>query len=234
MTNLVQKQTFSRPVRWISTVKRIEIQRKKASSLINGNLYHYAANNPVKYTDPDGKTAKNNTDQYVVIRLESDNEPCHYMILAPGDFITADCDGAIFSSSNMIKVSAWDKIKAAVNFTILGDNYPDESFEIDDTKSNITNKASDLCKIGYNKALPLINKIRSFCGKDSKSELDISGQYSDQKQEGAALHSWWKGITDSNEANLGSTQEKWKEMYETNKVQKELQQKYLRKEGTNE
>ena len=55
MTNTIQKQTFSQPVCWISTVKRIEIQRKKASRHINGNLYHYAGNNPVKYTDPDGR-----------------------------------------------------------------------------------------------------------------------------------------------------------------------------------
>ena len=46
------------------------------------------------------------------------------MILAPEDFSMADCDGVIFESSNVGKVSAFDKINAVVNFTILGDNYP--------------------------------------------------------------------------------------------------------------
>ena len=36
---------------------------------INGNLYHYAGNNPVKYTDPDGKKVKNSKVQNLVENL---------------------------------------------------------------------------------------------------------------------------------------------------------------------
>ena len=189
-------------------------------------MYAYAANNPVKYTDPDGETAKNATDQYVVVRLESDNEPCHYMILAPGDFITADCDGAIFSSSNMIKVSAWESVKATVNFTILGDNHPDKSFEIADIPSLLINYGSDIVKTELNaKLLPVKNLVKSIMGKKQSSEYDVSGQYPDQKREGSPLHGWWEGVVKEFE---GATQEKLKEIYETNDVQKELQQKYLK------
>ncbi len=162
---------------------------------VNGNLYHYAGNNPVKYTDPDGRSAKNASKQYVVIRLESDNEPCHYMILAPGDFITADCDGAIFSSSNMIKVSAWESVKATVNFTILGDNHPDKSFEIADIPSLLINYGSDIVKTELNaKLLPVKNLVKSIMGKKQSSEYDVSGQYPDQKREGSPLHGWWQDI----------------------------------------
>ena len=54
MMNLNQKSTFSAPVSWISYHKNYEIQQKRALRPTYGNLYHYAGNNPVKYTDPDG------------------------------------------------------------------------------------------------------------------------------------------------------------------------------------
>lgn len=148
------------------------------------------------------------------------------MILAPGDFITADCDGAIFSSSNMIKVSAWESVKATVNFTILGDKHPDKSFEIADIPSLLINYGSDIVKTELNaKFLPVKNLVKSIMGKKQSSEYDLSGQYPDQKREGSPLHGWWQDIEKEFE---GATQEKLKEIYETNDVQKELQQKYLK------
>ena len=49
------KTTFSKPLSWISYSKNYEIRQKRCLSSTYNNLYHYAANNPVKYTDPDGR-----------------------------------------------------------------------------------------------------------------------------------------------------------------------------------
>ena len=54
MTSLKQKSHFSQPVCWLSDSKNCEIQHKKTFSPTYGNLFAYAANTPVKYTDPDG------------------------------------------------------------------------------------------------------------------------------------------------------------------------------------
>ena len=40
---------------WLSAVRSMETRGKKQLLPSNGNLYHYGGNNPVKYTDPDGK-----------------------------------------------------------------------------------------------------------------------------------------------------------------------------------
>ncbi|WP_407427324.1 hypothetical protein, partial [Treponema sp.] len=40
---------------WLSVVRSMETRGKKQLLPSNANLYHYAANNPVKYTDPDGR-----------------------------------------------------------------------------------------------------------------------------------------------------------------------------------
>ena len=194
---------------------------------INGNLYHYSTNNPVKYTDPDGETAKNATDQYVVVRLESDNEPCHYMILAPGDFITADCDGAIFSSSNMIKLSAQEDWGDVVNFTILGECSLGAFCYISDLKSVWINTSRDYFKYLYNVSRLAKNLIHSFTDEKYESFKDFSGSYRKQSRDGQPLNSWWKGVIKEFD---GATQEKLKEIYETNGVQQELQQKYLKTE----
>ena len=40
---------------WLSAVRSMETRGKKQLLPSNGNLYHYGGNNPVQYTDPDGK-----------------------------------------------------------------------------------------------------------------------------------------------------------------------------------
>ena len=40
---------------WLSAVRSMETRGKKQLLPSNGNLFAYAANNPVKYTDPDGR-----------------------------------------------------------------------------------------------------------------------------------------------------------------------------------
>ena len=50
---LAKSQTF--PKYWLSTLNSLEMQLKKQFRPQNSNLYAYAANNPVKYTDPDGE-----------------------------------------------------------------------------------------------------------------------------------------------------------------------------------
>ena len=54
----IQKNNFSHNKNWSSLLKNIEIERKQAILKNNSDLYDYGANNPVKYTDPDGRENK--------------------------------------------------------------------------------------------------------------------------------------------------------------------------------
>lgn len=48
----------------------VGVSEHAARGRSNCHLYHYAGNNPVRYTDPDGRDAKNPTKDYVLLRLE--------------------------------------------------------------------------------------------------------------------------------------------------------------------
>lgn len=52
---VLEKSCIEYSQNWLSAVKFAETKRKTALRPSNGSLYHYAGNNPVKYTDPDGK-----------------------------------------------------------------------------------------------------------------------------------------------------------------------------------
>ena len=56
-----KKKHVSHAKSWISMLNSAGIHQKTASVPAYNNLYHYAGNNPVKYTDPDGRYLINNT-----------------------------------------------------------------------------------------------------------------------------------------------------------------------------
>ena len=120
MTSAEKKNYRASSKSWLAAVKSIEKRKTPALAPTNCDLYHYAGNNPVKYTDPDGKKVFNNSDEYVLIRTEDSG----YVILPPhenyngkdvenynyndkgvNEIDMGKIDGVIQSDGNILKVS---------------------------------------------------------------------------------------------------------------------------------
>ena len=67
-TNVCHKHFYSSPSKnWISALKHIGIRFSHVFGNTYGDLYAYAANNPVHYIDPDGKyLIKTNKDSETI------------------------------------------------------------------------------------------------------------------------------------------------------------------------
>jgi RHS repeat-associated protein len=72
---------------------------------VNLHVYHYAGNNPVKYTDPDGRDAYNCTGEDIYVR----NEEGTLFPVRDGEMYKGRIDGIITNDGTVIKVSDTDK-----------------------------------------------------------------------------------------------------------------------------
>ena len=75
MTCCLNKNIYSRSKNWLSLINSVEMRHKKTVSPYYGNLYHYAGNNPIKYTDPDGKFTFDSHNPYrIIANLDDPND----------------------------------------------------------------------------------------------------------------------------------------------------------------
>ena len=182
---------------------------------VNFSLYHYAGNNPIAYTDPDGRDVKNNTKKYIVARTEDDvtvmidgdEKKLHNVILKPGDYAEGGFDGAMDSNGDMVKVSANDN--EIVNFSVEEDGASIKLNISDDNSKKLNNK-NDIKKKTWNMFVPKVK------------EKDLSGNYKGQNKKGKTLFSWWKQATEN--ASEPGKPEEWEKNYNSEE-QKALRQK---------
>jgi hypothetical protein len=81
---------------------------------VNLHAYHYAGNNPVKLTDPDGRSAYNRTGEDIFVITEHGD----MVLVHDGEMFEGRIDGARFNDGTVAKVTDADKIPLSVDIVL--------------------------------------------------------------------------------------------------------------------
>ena len=193
----------------------VELHKRRSIrglGLNNGDLYAYAGNNPVKYTDPDGRDIINSTDKYIVARLEKPmnegrSNEIDTLIIPPHSVAYGAFDGARDEEGNYYKVTGY-ALAPAINFEIdSNSNLKIEGF------SKLLNDFGDSLKIQNDKD-KLDDEKRILSGKKIKG---ISSDFD-------RLNESWESNLIKDIGDIGDS-ESWASKY-NDKSQKDLRKKY--------
>jgi hypothetical protein len=165
-------------------------------NLVNLHVYHYAGNNPIKYTDPDGKWVYNNSSKTIVARTENGD----YIFIGSGKTYTGRIDGIITQNGTIFKTSEQEGGVLRSTNIVVNEDDGVYSFSFSDLGSVAINSLGDLGKIIIN----IFNKLMN------EGEEEYSGTYFNKAEGHPAVYAWWNNLTDENE--MGDP-ESWDQKY---------------------
>jgi hypothetical protein len=139
-------------------------------NVVNLHLYHYAGNNPLKYTDPDGKNIHNNTDHWIIVREEHGKNKA----IKPGETYYGEADGILLHDGSTFKINDGNSEGQFYVDQITDNNGGSIKYEVvGDIKAKLNHETGNLKKDIFNR-IPFLKNLEK-AGMYQKGDGSVAG-----------------------------------------------------------